>query len=135
MVKLINKMSNHSLLCNSPHRYFHDMAVVYYVLLEVDEEGFLSAQISNPLLDIWNMTETDLCELAYSNTFQLNPIRFSSLKTKLQLMKGVECCRTIYECLRFGVKSNKSEFNDLNTLETVSNTLDKKYYILLIFYT
>ena len=53
-----------------------------------------------------------------------------SLKTKLQLMKGVECCRTIYECLRFGVKSNKSEFNDLNTWETVSNTLDKKYYIL-----
>lgn len=86
--KLINKVSNYSLLCNSPHRYFHDMAVVYYVLLEVDEEGFLSAQISNHLLDIWNITENDLWKLAYRNTCQLNPIRFSSLKTKLQVFLG-----------------------------------------------
>ena len=53
-----------------------------------------------------------------------------SLKAKLQLMKCVESCRTIYECIQFSLKSKKSQFNDLDTWETVSNTLDKKYYIL-----
>lgn len=86
--KLINANSNHSLLCESPHRNFHDMAVVYYVFLEVNERGFLSAQVNNYLLEAWHKTESDLWELAYANTCKVNPPHFSSLKEKLTEILG-----------------------------------------------
>lgn len=86
--KLVNSISNHSLLCESPHRNFHDMAVVYYVFFEANEGGFLSAPVNNYLLDVWNKTEPDLWELAYVNTCKVNPPNFSSLKDKLTELLG-----------------------------------------------
>lgn len=86
--KLINKQSNYPLLCESPYRSFHDVAVVYYVLLEVTEGGFLSAHVNNCLLEFWNKTEPDLWELAYANTCKLNPLKFRTLKEKLMELLG-----------------------------------------------
>lgn len=86
--KLINANSNYSLLCRSPHRKFLDMAVVYYVFLEVNEGGFLSAQVNDYLLEAWDKTELDLWELAYANTCKVNPLNFSSLKEKLTEILG-----------------------------------------------
>ena len=86
--KLVNSIANHSLLCESPHRNFHDMAVAYYVFLEANESGFLSAPVNNYLLEVWNKTEPDLWELAYVNTCKVNPPNFSSLKDKLTELLG-----------------------------------------------
>lgn len=86
--KLTNTNSNYSLLCESPHRNFHDMAVVYYVFLEANEDGFLSALVNDYLLEAWNKTEPDLWKLAYVNTYKVNPPKFSSLKEKLTEMLG-----------------------------------------------
>lgn len=86
--KLINKESNSAVLYESPHRNFQDMAVSYYVFLEVDEEGLLTAPVNNYLLDVWGITEEELWKMAYANTCRMNPVRFASLEERLQELLG-----------------------------------------------
>lgn len=86
--KLINEKANCEILRVSPHRSFHDMAIVYYVFLDLTEDGVLTMPINNYFLDVWNQTESDLWELAYANTCQVNPVKFGSLKESLEELLG-----------------------------------------------
>lgn len=62
---LINTNKNQELLKEVPHREFLDLSVVYYVDMEKPEDGCV--RISNNLVQIWDVTEQKLYDLAKEN--------------------------------------------------------------------
>ena len=67
--KLVNAERNVALLKTVPYVEFHDLAVVFYILLSCDAGGNAIVTIKNEMLDIWGINEIDdLYELAKRNT-------------------------------------------------------------------
>ncbi|MCR5518490.1 MAG: DUF5688 family protein [Lachnospiraceae bacterium] len=71
-IKLVNKEKNADFLKGKPNRDFLDLAVVYYVDVSCDEDDQLiyAFTIDNRLLSRWEMTESELYEVAYDNTLR-----------------------------------------------------------------
>lgn len=69
-LKIINAERNKDLLQMIPHRMFHDLAIVYYVLLPNEEwmHGVASILVNNIIMDSWECTENEMYEVAYKNT-------------------------------------------------------------------
>ena len=70
--KLVNAERNVALLKTVPYVEFHDLAVVFYILLSCDAGGNATVTVKNEMLDIWSINEIDdLYELAKRNTTRL----------------------------------------------------------------
>ena len=70
--KLVNAERNVALLKTVPYVEFHDLAVVFYILLSCDAGGNATVTVKNEMLDIWGINEIDdLYELAKRNTTRL----------------------------------------------------------------
>lgn len=78
--KLINTKCNKDFLKTVPHRSFHDLSVVYYVFLDDFEGYFCSMLIHNALLETWGVTEKNLYECAFHNTYELFPFSIKSFQ-------------------------------------------------------
>ena len=76
--KLVNKEKNADFLKGKPNRDFLDLAVVYYVDVSCDEDDQLiyAFTIDNRLLSRWEMTESELYEVAYDNTLHKSQFVF-----------------------------------------------------------
>lgn len=74
---------NNSYLEGVPFRYFHDLAITYYVLVQRNTDGIGTIPIQNCHMELWGVEETDSWELAYKNTKELFPI---SIKTMEQII-------------------------------------------------
>ncbi|MBE5949355.1 MAG: hypothetical protein E7261_10045 [Lachnospiraceae bacterium] len=71
LYKLVNYDKNKELLENIPHRRWHDLAIVYYVLVSCDELGTGTILIRNEHLKLWNVGEQELYAFATENTPRL----------------------------------------------------------------
>lgn len=69
-LKVINAERNKDMLQDIPHRYFHDLAIVYYILLpnEAWLHGMASILVNNRILEYWECAEDDIYKIAYRNT-------------------------------------------------------------------
>lgn len=66
--KLVNAEKNAGLLREVPHRLWHDLAVIYYILAEKEPGGIASFLIKNELAAHWHADEDSLYEAAVGNT-------------------------------------------------------------------
>lgn len=66
--KLVNSELNKKLLDSVPHRNFHGLAVTYYLQLGTADGGTSTVDITNSLAQIWQANESQLYELAQTNT-------------------------------------------------------------------
>lgn len=71
--KLVNYEQNRELLREIPYVPFLDLAVVPYVLLELQEKDYGAIQIHKKHLELWNVTEHQVFEAAKENTPKLLP--------------------------------------------------------------
>lgn len=88
--RLIGRRDNQELLKEIPHKDYLDLAVVYYVLLEVDECGMASMMIRNEHMELWKVTEEDLCYRAGRNTQELLPCEFAPMRSVIEELLGLE---------------------------------------------
>ena len=88
--RLINKEENEELLKEIPYREYMDLAIVYYVLLEVDECGMASMMIKGEHLEMWKVTEEDLYYRACKNTQELMPYEFAPMRSVIEELIGME---------------------------------------------
>lgn len=65
--KIINYGANKELLNSVPYRKVCDLAVVYYAVVDICENGVASILLRNEHLKLWGKTEADLYELALEN--------------------------------------------------------------------
>ena len=67
-IKVINYAANTQRLKQIPHRRFLDLAIAYYLDMEMCmEAGKLTIEIGNELMEKWDVTEEDLYRLGMEN--------------------------------------------------------------------
>lgn len=106
--QLVSKKRNEELLKDVPYREFLDLAVVFYVLVEVEEqEGSLSTMlIRKEHLKWWKVSSEELFFAAMKNTCSLLPYEFSTM------------CAAIFSCCE-GKK--KEEYKEEEGLYVLTN--------------
>lgn len=71
--QMINTEQNRNMLCKVPHRKFLDLSVIYRWMPRMDENGIISAVVSNDLADELGLSERELFGLAKENTSRILP--------------------------------------------------------------
>lgn len=69
--KLINAEKNADLLEEMPYRYFHDLAIVYYVMVSQENSDIATIAVKNSIMESWGVDEAVLYETALHNTPEL----------------------------------------------------------------
>lgn len=79
--RLINREANRKLLEEIPHLPYLDLAVIFHVLVELDEQGDRMATmlIRNEHMEWWNASVDELFRKAIVNTERLLPSELSSM--------------------------------------------------------
>lgn len=81
--KVVNKEANELLLDTLPHKEVEDLAVIYQIALASDEQGAATINISNEILERYDIAVDKLHDLAVENTEALRPASFRSMKEVL----------------------------------------------------
>lgn len=89
--KLVNTAKNRKYLASVPHMDFLDLSVVFYVLLEITEEGTASMAVTSDHLKQWNVRTDELWADAAENVKRLLPAEFFTMDHALKeiLKKGM----------------------------------------------
>ena len=87
--RLIGREENQELLKEIPYKSYLDLAIIYYVLLEVDEYGMASMMVRAEHMDMWKVTEEDLYYRASKNTQELLPYEFAPMRTVIEELLGL----------------------------------------------
>ena len=88
--RLIGRKENQELLKEIPHKNYLDLAIIYYVLLEVDECGMASMMVRKEHMEMWKVAEEDLYYRACKNTQELLPYEFAPMRTVIEELLGFE---------------------------------------------
>lgn len=80
MMKLIHAGSNRQLLDDLPHILYLDLAIVFYLSLELNESGQMTAMIHNEHASQWDMDARTLFSLALTNTPRSYPAEIRSME-------------------------------------------------------
>lgn len=82
--RLINKAQNAEMLAGSPSRSFLDLAIVYYVVVHIGEDGVGAIRITNTQAKEFNLSEKEIFEAAASNTPKMFPAKVSGMLDALR---------------------------------------------------
>lgn len=78
--RLISLEEDKEYLQETPYVAFYDLALVFYLLVEQDNNGLASIKITRRELEMWGVTKDQVYELAKVNTRRLFPPRIESLE-------------------------------------------------------
>lgn len=67
-LRLVNAKMNQELLQNVPHLMFHDLAMVFYILLSKDGRELATITVQNNYLDVWGVGVEEVYQYAIRNT-------------------------------------------------------------------
>ena len=144
--KLCNTDKNCEILENIPSIPFHDLSIIFYVLVSNELFGSGQILIRNEHLKLWNVKVSDLMACAKTNTPQLLNIKLSNI---IDVMKNIlrrndglsEKEISDYsladrdECFMW-VLSNEDGFNGAasilypNALDDIYDTVGKSYFVI-----
>ena len=88
--RLINASKNQQYLESHAHVLIHDLACVFYVLIEgFAEWGGGAIGVTNEIMEKWNVTASELHETAVNNLPSLQPPVFTDVVTVLAKTSGI----------------------------------------------
>lgn len=82
--RLINRKSNEKMLKDIPYVPYLDLAIVFYVLLEVTQYGTATMTINKEHLKLWGISEEEIFEQAKNNTCHLLPDEFQTMNAVIE---------------------------------------------------
>lgn len=92
--RLINRNANGEMLKTVPYVPYLDLAIVFYVLLEIDACGTASMLVQNIHLGLWEITKEELYEKAMLRTPELLPYDFRTMESVIEeLVEQYEPCK------------------------------------------
>lgn len=132
--KLIDAERNKDLLPDVPHRRFHNLAIVYYCMMDCEDlgnRGFIL--IRNEHLDMWNMEEESLYEDVLNNMDNLLPASMMNMKELIDEIAGKNIMEQ--ECTMYVLTNEFKTFGAAvllykGFLEKVSKKIGGSFYIL-----
>lgn len=86
--KVISDETNQDYLKTLPHRKIGDtdLTIIYYVPLDDEFGGTAFTQVTNSMMNMYGVTESDLFERASANTKRMYPLKFGGL---LSFLTGI----------------------------------------------
>lgn len=135
--KVINYKKNKDMLEVTPHTRYLDLAIVFYVLLEINQCGTATLLIKNDHLEMWGATKEEIEQLAKNNSEKLLPAEFKTMVSVIEEMLQLEECEkneveedTMYvlsnQIRNFGASSILYE----GVLEEIGEQLKENFYVL-----
>ena len=88
-LKLVNRQRNRENLAGMPHRDFLDLAVTYFIPVELDDSRDGSITVTDRHFGLWGTDEDTLYRHALENTRRLYPARLVTLAEVVQEMTGI----------------------------------------------
>lgn len=88
--KLVNTKMNEALLKTVPHKKLLDLAIVYYVVCKMDEDGIGTILVENSFFEEWDCSLEELHEKAVENTMRIFPPQIRSMEEVIFGMMGRE---------------------------------------------
>lgn len=88
VLKVINREKNEELLETIPYWPFLDLAIVFYVLLDINEAGAATMPVNLEHLKIWNVTEQELLKKAKENAVWLLPAQIRTMSSIVAEIMG-----------------------------------------------
>lgn len=82
--RLVNRKANENTLTDMPFVPYLDLAIVFCVLLEVNQYGTATMPIYNGHMELWGVSEEELFRQAEKNTCRLLPDEFQTMSAVLQ---------------------------------------------------
>jgi len=83
---LVPQKGNQRLLEGVPHRLMLDLAVIYRMVLETEDNGINSAIISRDMAEELDLCEEDLYRLAMANTPKIMPLELQNVEDSLFIL-------------------------------------------------
>ena len=131
--RLVNLEANSNLLKEIPYVAYLDLAVIFYVMLEVNDYGTACMLIRNEHLDMWKVTPDDIYMKAKENTWKLLPSEFHTMRAMMEEYKksgnyvGMDILHVLTNKLKsFGAAVILYD----GVLEMVGDFLEDNYYVL-----
>ena len=81
--KVVNAKEYAVQLPNIPHVDFFDLAIIFFCIIEISDEGVMSYVITNSLLKEWGISKETLYETAHQNLPKVLPLQVDSLTEML----------------------------------------------------
>ena len=116
----VNREMNEDLLRQVPHQNFEDLAIIYKVVVGDIEAELATITVYNQHMDFWDVSQSELHELAMKNTKELLPVKVQTMKEVMmkELLKDgldPEIVEQAYEMMnveeQMFVISNKQQIN------------------------
>ena len=82
--QLINAEQNKTLLEDVPYRPFQDLAIIYRVVVEEQDDFLATAIVNNKMADALGLKEAELFELAAENTRRINPVKIMGMSEMMR---------------------------------------------------
>lgn len=145
IMALVNANKNKEFLLDTPHTMKEDLAVIYKVVVNSDNEGVASVTVKDSHLESWGVSKEELHELALENSNRMFP---ASTKSMVEVMREIMIkdgmppemvemmCNEEIPSRQMFVISNSTNVNGAssiiysNELEKLSNDLGCDLYIL-----
>lgn len=133
--KLINAEANEHLLKETPHMPYLDLAIVFYVLVDVNRAGTATILITNDMMKMWGTDCKKLYAEAQKNTKKLLPAEFQTMRTVIGEILGEEVEESEEDDCMYVLTNDIRSFGAAcilyeNMLADIGNQLDENYYVL-----
>lgn len=133
--KLINKDKNKKLLKDTPYEPFQDLAIVCYVLLELNKSGTATMLVKEQHLKMWGVTKEAVFEQAEKNSGRLLPAEFSKMKDVIAEMLDLDFEENRREDFMYVLSNESRSFGAVcmiytGILEMIAAELKENYYVI-----
>lgn len=96
--KLINRQSNETLLKDVPFFEYLDLAIVFCIMVTMEDQNWGSILIHNHMLEEWKLSKEELFDFAKVNTYQMFAPSFRPLEDVIENMLS-EKDKALFPCL------------------------------------
>lgn len=141
--KVINYEKNEKMLENTPHTRYLDLAVVFYVLLEINKNGTATLLIKEEHLELWGVTKEDVEKEAKNNSHKLLPAEFKTMISVItELLSNEEISRdtllqdtSLEEDTMYVLSNNQRNYGAVSILydgllKDIGEHLQENFYVL-----
>ena len=89
-IEVVSADTNKEVLANVPHKNIEDMAIVYRLVMESDENGRASILVTNSMVNSFGITPEQLHNDAIENAPQIKPAEIRGMSEVLREIMGPE---------------------------------------------
>ncbi len=137
LCKLINMGKNKKLLEEIPHIKYLDLAIVFYILLDSNNNGLTTMLVRNFQIVDWKINKEELFQKAIENGKRLVPAEFCEMKdvigeliNQVTLEEEEQCLIPMYVLSNSMRNLGAASILYDNLLKEIGEKIDENYFIL-----